>query len=273
MTSPNEPYSFDLAQMLLGDQPPIFLLEIALRTAIIYAYTLLLVRVIGKRGMGQVSVFDFLIVIALGSAVGDPMFYPEVPLVHSMLVITVVVLLQRLVSFVTEKSSRAQSFIEGDPRRLVHDGVVDVAALEDEQLEREELFSSLRCTGIEHLGEVARAYIEPSGHVSVIRRREPIAGRPLIPPCDPDPPPRYRARESPGRAGTFACVACGACELVDAGQAFPEVCGRCRCEGEAWLPAVLPEATAVGDALNARPHRAGARLRPSRSAPPDSAGA
>lgn len=69
---------FDLQRMLIGDAPPLFFLEILVRTLVIYAYTLLLLRWLGSRTIGQLSTVEFVLVIALGSAVGDAMFYPEV---------------------------------------------------------------------------------------------------------------------------------------------------------------------------------------------------
>ncbi len=230
------PYVFDLRQIFFGDHPPIFLAEIILRTVVIYLYTLVLVRLIGKRGLGQMSAFDFLIVIALGSAVGDPMFYPEVPLAHAMAVITVVVALQRGVSYVTEKSTRAQTLVEGDAVRLVRDGVIDCERLAEEQLQREELFSSLRLAGITQLGQVARAYIEPSGHISVLKRASPRPGRPLMPACDPDPPTVYACGATPPEGGDFACAACGFCITLEAVRPLDEACPHCG--HTEWLRAV-----------------------------------
>lgn len=230
-------YVFDVGQIFFGDHPPIFIAEIVLRTVIIYAYTLVLVRFIGKRGLGQMSAFDFLIVIALGSAVGDPMFYPEVPLSHAMAVITVVVAMQRGVSYVTEKSTRAQTLVEGDPVRLVRDGVIDCARLAEEQLQREELFSSLRLAGVTQLGQVARAYIEPSGHVSVMKRESPRPGRPLVPSCDPDVPIVYPRGATPTEAGDFACEACGCLLTLDAVRPLDDACPRCG--HTRWLCAVM----------------------------------
>ncbi len=83
--------------MLVGDLPLLFLGEIFVRTSIIYAYALVLIRWIGSRIVGQLSMVEFFLVIALGSAVGDPMFYHDVPMVHSMIVITVIVLFNRAV--------------------------------------------------------------------------------------------------------------------------------------------------------------------------------
>ena len=103
--------AFDLKRMLIGDEPPLFLLEIAIRTIIIYAYTLFLLRWLGSRTVGQLSTVEFLLVIALGSAVGDAMFYPDVPLIQSMLVVTVVVVANKLLDISISKSGRAERLL------------------------------------------------------------------------------------------------------------------------------------------------------------------
>ncbi|WP_201772918.1 hypothetical protein, partial [Devosia riboflavina] len=87
----------DWQGMLIGNEPPTFLLEIVIRTVIIYSYTLALLRWLGSRAIGQLSTVEFLLVIALGSAVGDAMFYPDVPLLHCLLVVTVVVVANKLI--------------------------------------------------------------------------------------------------------------------------------------------------------------------------------
>ncbi len=84
------PIPFDLARMFLGDAPPLFFLEILVRTLLIYGYTIVLIRWIGGRGVAQLSMVELLLVITLGSAVGDVTFYPDVPLLHAMAVITIV---------------------------------------------------------------------------------------------------------------------------------------------------------------------------------------
>ena len=75
---------FDLTRMFFGTDPTLFYLEIVFRICAVYAYALLLIRWIGGRSIAQMSTVEFLLVIALGSAVGDAMFYPEVPLLHAL---------------------------------------------------------------------------------------------------------------------------------------------------------------------------------------------
>ena len=73
----SEVETFDLHRIFLGDTSAWFLLEVIFRTTFMFVYTLILVRTTGKRGLGELSPFELLLVVALGSAVGDPMFYPD----------------------------------------------------------------------------------------------------------------------------------------------------------------------------------------------------
>lgn len=169
--------------MLLGDAPLRFVVEIVIRTSIMYLYTLLLVRLLGKRGMGQLSPFEMVIIVALGSAVGDPMLYDDVPLLHGLVVVTVVVALERLLVALTQRNRPLERLIESSPVLLVRDGEIDREALKQEELSETELFMSLREARIEQLGEVRLAYLEPNGKVSVFRSEEEKRGRSVLPPA------------------------------------------------------------------------------------------
>jgi len=168
---------FDPVRMFVGDFSWAFTLEIVLRTMIMYVYTLAVVRILGKRGLGHLSPFELVIIVALGSAVGDPMFYADVPLLHGIIVITVVVALQRVLEELTERSARVEAVLESRARRLVTAGVVDEEALNAEKLTEVELFSALREREIEHLGQVKLAYLEPSGVVTVFKVEDGQAAR------------------------------------------------------------------------------------------------
>lgn len=160
-------YSFDLHRIILGDLPAAFYLEIVLRTAALFLFTLLLIRTMGKRSLGQLSVFDFVIIIALGSAVGDPMFYEDVPLLYGMAVVTVVVGLERMLALMTSRQARVELLVDSSPTVLVREGVVDYTALRHELMSVSELFQALRMNGVEQLDDVALAVLEPSGHMSI----------------------------------------------------------------------------------------------------------
>ncbi len=174
-------YEFDFVRIFFGDKPALFFLEVAFRTLVIFSYTLLLLRWMGKRGMGQLTPFEFAIIVALGSAVGDPMFYDDVPLLHTMLVIAIIIGLQRFLSYITESNKTIEAWIEGEAVCLVHSGVIDSKKLQNERLSQTELFDSLRTHGIVHLGQVRAAYLECSGQVSVIRAQPTRPGLCILP--------------------------------------------------------------------------------------------
>ena len=160
-------YSFDLHRIFVGDLPGAFYLEIVLRTAVMFLFALILIRTLGKRSLGQLSIFDFVIIIALGSAVGDPMFYEDVPLLYGMVVVAAVVALERLLALLTSRQSRIEKMVDSSPTILVRDGVVDYKALRHELMSVSELFQALRANGVEQLDDVALAVLEPSGHISM----------------------------------------------------------------------------------------------------------
>jgi len=224
----NEPVvAFDLGRMVFGDEPPLFLAEIAVRTIIIYVYTLLLIRWIGSRSIAQLSLVEFLLVIALGSAVGDAMFYPDVPLLHCMMVITIVVLLDKALGYAVSRNARLEDLIEGKSVEVVRDGLIRHRALKTLNFGHDELFEQLRLNEIVQLGQVRAAYVETNGLVSVVKvpKREAPRGLPIEPPWDVRQPKQLIAGDTVV-GGTFGCRQCGLVELVEKGNVLPP-CPNC----------------------------------------------
>ncbi len=170
-----------LHRIFLGENSLWYLFEVAFRTSFIFSYTLLLLRFMGKRGMGQLTPFEFAIIVALGSAVGDPMFYDDVPLLHTMLVIAIVIGLHRFLSLITQKNEAVEKFMEGETAMLINRGEILLETLFSERLSREELFEMLRVEWISQLGEVRQAFLEPSGNLAVIRWEPSRSGLSILP--------------------------------------------------------------------------------------------
>lgn len=192
-----EPISpFDLLRLFIGDQPPLFLFEIIFRTVVIYVYTLILLRWIGGRSIAQLSVVEFLLVIGLGSAVGDAMFYPEVPLMHAMLAITVIVLLDKAIDMLIRRYRTAKQIIDGGPVEVLRDGRILCDGLATREMGAAELTEILRLQGIRNLGEVGHAYLEASGQLSLFRADPPKAGLAIVPPLEVAPPAAAGAARS-----------------------------------------------------------------------------
>lgn len=196
----------DWQGMLIGDEPPIFLLEIIIRTSIIYAYTLALLRWLGSRAIGQLSTVEFLLVIALGSAVGDAMFYPDVPLLHCLLVVTLVVGANKLIDLAIVRSKTIEHVIDGKPEQAIRDGVICGPLLNGSSLGTSELFQQLREKGIRQLGEVEHAIVETDGVLTVFEAERVRPGLPILPPWEIErPTPLHRETTE----GLLSCMQCG----------------------------------------------------------------
>ena len=172
-----EDYLFNFHKVILGDPfVPYFLIEIILRSTTMYTYTLINLRLMRTRCMAQLTTFELVIVIALGSAVGDPMFYPEVPLIYGMVTITTMILLTKFISIITERNEMIETIIEGQPRMVIKHGEILKDKLRHADISKEELFSRLRYHGIRNVGQIDYAFIENSGKLSIIRSNHPKEG-------------------------------------------------------------------------------------------------
>lgn len=220
-------YMFDLQRLFLGEHPLTFLFEIVLRVFLVYTITLLFLRWGGKRTMGELTFFDFAIIIALGSAVGDGMIFDDVPLLHSFLVVACVMGLERLVAILTEKNKVIEKLIESEPALIIEHGVIRLDKLHEETLSQDELFESLRYNGIHQLGQVALAYLEPSGKMSVIKSNEERPGLSVL--------PNGRKLDRSGSDGeTLCCKNCGC--LAKQREELCQTCGE-----HEWVAATLTD--------------------------------
>lgn len=158
---------FDWQRMLLGAESPWYLIEIAFRTVWMFLWLLLLARLLGKRALNDLTPFDYILVIALGSAVGDPMMAPNVPIVHGMMVMTVIVFLEIVLARWTRTSKAVEKVVDSTPTLLVKNGQILDPEMGIEAISNRELLMLLRLEGVRNVGKVERAYLEPSGQLSL----------------------------------------------------------------------------------------------------------
>ncbi len=227
---------FDVTRLFFGDAPWLFYLEILLRIAIVYVYTLVLLRWIGSRTIAQLSTVEFLLVIALGSAVGDSMFYPQVPLFHALLVVTAVILLNKGIDMLLYRSDTMKIAVDGRAVEVVRNGRMAKEGLAARNMSVSELQEMLRLKGITNLGEIAMAYIEASGQMSVFTLEHPRMGLPLIPVREDPDENAIRSAAELVKGEDYACTHCG---LTGAPPPITEE-GCCRvCGHSAWVAACI----------------------------------
>jgi uncharacterized membrane protein YcaP (DUF421 family) len=223
---------FDLQRLLATDGAPVsFLFEIVARSILMFVLTIGALRISGKRGVRQLSVFEFGLLLVLGSAAGDATFYHDVPLLYVFVVFLVIITLYVLANYLINKYPRVERMFAGAPELIVEEGEIDMVAFNKASLTTQELFGQLRQHQVEHLGQVRRVYLEATGEVSafLFAPEEERPGLPIWPEIY-----RHPLHELP-KAGQYACHACATVRELPAGPTPPH-CPRCG-QHKGWLPA------------------------------------
>ncbi len=220
---------FEWKRLLFNDLPFEFLLEVIFRTVIMFTVVLLTLKLAGKRGVKQLSIFEVVIIISLGSAAGDPMFYEDVGLIPAITVFLSILLTYRTVTWLLGKSKRFENFMEGKTHCIIEDGQFSIQSFEKEDLAQDEFFTELRLRSIEHLGQVRNAYIETNGAISVYFYADEDVkyGLPIRPQLF------YLKSKTIPKSGIYACTFCANVQQLDPTSAHCSVCNR-----DEWVEAI-----------------------------------
>ena len=174
---------FNIIDILKGKEEWSFVFEIIFRTIAMYLAILLVLTILGKRGVKQLSVFELVIIIGFGSAAGDPMFYKEVGLVSAFTVFFVVIICYKLTTYLIFKSEKIELLIEGKPICLIEEGKFAINNFKKEPLGYDEFFSEMRQQSVSHLGQLSLAIIEVTGEISLFFYKDEDVkyGLPILP--------------------------------------------------------------------------------------------
>jgi len=213
--------NFNWKELLLGSEEWNFLPEVAIRTLVMFTIILISLSILGKRGVKQLSVFELVVIIGLGSAAGDPMFYKDVGLIPAIIVFVIIISLYSWVTHWVGRSKKIERLVEGKPIVLVKDGKFAIDNFSKEALGQDEFFSELRLKGVSHLGQVETAIIETNGGISVFFYGDENVkpGLPILPGSLDEQLGKITAN------GYYACVFCGDTNKLE--PASNHVCPIC----------------------------------------------
>jgi uncharacterized membrane protein YcaP (DUF421 family) len=142
--------------------------NIVLRTAVIYLVILIGLRLAGKREIGQMTVFDLVVLLLIANAVQNAMVGPDTSLVGGILAAVVLLALNAAVARLRLRWPRLRRMVEGSPTLLVLHGEVIADHLRREGLDQETLQAALREHGVADLSDVEMAVLEIDGSISVV---------------------------------------------------------------------------------------------------------
>lgn len=144
--------------------------ELILRSAVVYSALIVILRLSGKRQVGQLAPFDLVLLLVLSNAVQNSMNGGDNSLVGGLISAVTLIALNYGVGFATFKSKRLEALIEGRPIMLIHNGRVLEDVLAGTQLTHHELDAALRQNGYACIDDVQRAILENNGSITVIPR-------------------------------------------------------------------------------------------------------
>lgn len=145
--------------------------EIVLRASIVYFALLALLRVSGKRTVGQFTPFDLLVLVLLGDAVQGSMIAGDESLQGGLILVVTLLGWNRLVGFVTARSESVAVVVEGKADILARNGTVFDDALKSADLTLDDLEEAMREQGCPSIGEIRLAVLERDGRISVLKKQ------------------------------------------------------------------------------------------------------
>lgn len=145
--------------------------EFVARAALVYFAIMVLIRLSGKRTVGEFTPFDLFVVILIGESTQGALTGGDESVVGALVVSATLIALNYLVGFASTRSKLIDKLVEGEAVLLMRDGKVLAGALKRNNIPDSDLDEALRAEGIEERSEVRRAFLETDGTISVLKAK------------------------------------------------------------------------------------------------------
>lgn len=145
-------------------------IEIIIKTLFIYFFIVFVYRLMGKKEVGELGVID-LIVSVLIAELGVICIDSENSLLNSVIPITVIMLLQILLSYISLKNTKVRNLLEGEPSVIINKGKINFKEMIKLRYTLDDLISQLREQGVKSIEEVGYAVLEKNGKLSVFKEK------------------------------------------------------------------------------------------------------
>jgi uncharacterized membrane protein YcaP (DUF421 family) len=226
-----EIHLLDIKRWLIGQTTPEFMIEVCIRTVIIYLILLLTVKLMGKRMSGQISLTELAVMVTLGAIVSPVMQLPDRGIFFGVVVLLVALVFQRGLNWLAFKNEKVEHLSQGKMSLLIKDGTLVLEEMEKNHLTKQQVFSFLREKKITNLGKVKRGYMEACGIFSVYETSNEQPGLPVFP--GTDPAIKNILKELP--ESIMACCNCGHVQKISGSNNACEICNA-----DEWTKAYMP---------------------------------
>jgi uncharacterized membrane protein YcaP (DUF421 family) len=212
----------DINRWLFGQAPPEFMIEVLVRTILIFVFLLLIVRLMGSRMAGQISLTELAVMITLGAIVSPAMQLPDRGLLFGIVALICALIFQRGINLWAFRNEKIEKLTQGTFSTLVKDGKILVDELKNARISRQQLYAILREKNIHNLGKVERVYLEACGVFSIYQMPEAKPGLPISPGSDP----MILRLQDQVDSGMMACCNCANVQTLKSKEDRCEVCQR-----------------------------------------------
>lgn len=156
------------------------LLIIIIRTIVLYWFILIIFRLMGKREVGELSIFDLVVFLLIAEVAGFSLDDPNSSFINAIVPVIILCLIQIGVSYFSLKSKKFRDVMEGEPAILIRDGIIVEKEMRKQRYNLDDLLQQLREQQIGSIQSVSYAFLESSGNLSVFKKEEEQYVFPLI---------------------------------------------------------------------------------------------
>ncbi len=141
--------------------------ELVFRCTIVYIFMIFLLRISGKRQIGQLAPFDLVLLLVLSNSVQNAMNAGDNSLLAGIILASTLITLNYLTGLATARSKQLEALVEGRPEVLIHNGKLFESVMKRQQITHHELNAALRDAGCANVEAVHFAIIENNGKITV----------------------------------------------------------------------------------------------------------
>lgn len=144
--------------------------ELVIRGSAIFFFMFIIMKIWGKKHLGEMAAFDFILLLFISEAVQNSLVDDDKSIPGGMIVIATFLFWNMILNKITYRSRRLEKLIDGEPKILVKNGKVDNEMMQKQQITKQELYEAMRQEGVDELSKIKQATLETNGHVSIIEQ-------------------------------------------------------------------------------------------------------
>ncbi len=148
------------------------MLNVIIKTVIIYFFAMFAVRLMGKRQVGELQPFELIIAVMIAEVASMPLASSGVPITYGIVPITMLLLLHNAIAFISMKSEKLRAIVSGKPSIIIHKGIINEKELKKLSYNFNDLFEQLRVKNVMSISDVHYAVLETNGELSIMLKPE-----------------------------------------------------------------------------------------------------